>query len=150
MTDKRRIKMNEKIFNTCLEFHQELIRADLSDVTISNAKKILVDGDDRLPGIGAQSRSRAKAFAETLTVRFDTLKAYHGADWATRSDLYKSDYTRVPAIGVFIAVEMVIVNGLKIGTAAVASGVNFQCVKVLKPRVERYINYAKKINELMV
>ena len=51
---------------------------------------------------------------------------------------------------VFNALQMVIVDSLKIGTAAGKCDVNHQTVKSLKPRVERCESYAKKLNELML
>ena len=140
--------MRKELFDVCLGFHRELIRAELSPATIANAEKILVDGDSQLVGVNAQRRSRAKAFADTLENRLDTLTKFYQAEWTIKTALYKASHERAPAAGVFIAVEMVLVNGLKIGTAATACGVNFQSVKVLKPRIERYETFAAKINAL--
>ena len=140
--------MKTETFDLCLAFHKELIRAELSQATVDNAKKYLVDGDKKLPGIGAQSRSRAKAFAETINGRLDTLKNWHKADTSKQRDIYKAAFKRVPADAVFDAVALVIDSDLKIGTAASQCGVNFQSVKVLKPRIERYNDYAEKLNLL--
>lgn len=140
--------MNKNIFDLGLSFHKELIRATLSQATIDNAEKFLVNGDESLPGIGAQSRSRAKAFATTITGRIDMLKKWHAADANKQRDLYKASHKRAPADGTFNAVMLVLHDDLKTGTAASTCGVNFQTVKVLIPRIKRYNEYAEKLNLL--
>ena len=140
--------MNKNIFDLCLSFHNELIRASLSQVTIDNTEKLLVQGDERLSGVGAQNRYKANEFARTMKARYELLVNWHGSDGNEKRDLYKSSLTRFPADGVFDAVALVIAEGLKIGTAAASCGVNFQSVKVLMPRIERYNKYAQKLNQL--
>ncbi len=142
--------MKKEIFDLVLDFHKELIRATLSEDTVKHAEAILVDGDKKLAGIGAQKRSRANSFADTLENRLLTLKSWDVATWSGKRMLYCSDAKRTPDAGVFIALELVIVHDLKIGTAATQCNVNFQSVKALKPRFERYETYAKKLKELVV
>lgn len=140
--------MNKNIFELGLSFHKELIRATLSQATIDNAEKFLVNGDESLPGIGAQSRSRAKSFAATITGRIDMLKKWHAADVNEQRGIYKASHKRAPADGTFNAVMLVLHDDLKTGTAASTCGVNFQTVKVLIPRIQRYNEYAENLNSL--
>ena len=142
--------MKKEIFDLALEFHKELIRATLSEDTLANAEAILVGGDKKLPGIGAQKRSRANCFVKTLENRLSTLEFWVDATWQSKVRLYCSDAKRTPAAGVFIALELVILHDLKIGTAATKCNVNFQSVKALKPRFERYETYANKLKKLVV
>jgi len=62
--------------------------------------------------------------------------------------VYNKNYTSNPATGVFDALKFVLYNGVKTGTAASECGVNFQSVKVLKPRFEYYISQSTKLFNL--
>ena len=144
--------MKKEIFDLVLDFHKELIRATLSEDTVANAEAILVNGDKKLAGIGAQKRSRANSFVKTLESRLATLIAWSGAFacFDTKVKLYCSDAKRTPHKDVFEALNLVLHCDLKTGTAATQCNVNFQSVKALKPRFERYETYAKKLKHLVV
>ena len=142
--------MKKEIFDLVLDFHKELIRATLSEDTVANAEAILVNGDKKLAGIGAQKRSRANSFVKTLESRLVTLKSWNVSEFYGRCELYKADAKRTPADEVFHALSLVLHKDLKIGTAATQCNVNFQSVKALKPRFERYETYAKKLKHLVV
>lgn len=142
--------MKKEIFDLCLDFHKGLIRTKFEPDTIVNAEKVLVDDDDKLLGISPKKRSRAKKLAVTLKTRLGILNAWQSVSWEAKCTLYKAASVRTPAAGVFIALDLVVNHDIKIGTAAEKCGVNFQCVKVLKPRFERYETYANKLKELMV
>jgi len=147
MIIKKEDNMKEEIFDLCLNFHKELIRAEIADDTIDNAKSYLVN-DDSLPSVSVQKRSRAKKFAKTIKKRLATLESFYGASWEKKCKLYKAESKRTPNNSVFDALKLVLNNGLKTGTAAEKCGVNFQSVKVLKPRFQRYNDYAEKLNSL--
>ena len=142
--------MKKEIFDLVLDFHKELIRATLSEDTVANAEAILVNGDKKLAGIGAQKRSRANSFVKTLESRLVTLTEWSSTDWEGQVMFYCADAKRTPATGVFKALNLVLNHDLKIGTAATQCNVNFQSVKALKPRFERYETYAKKLKDLVV
>ena len=142
--------MKKEIFDLVLDFHKELIRATLSEDTVANAEAILVNGDKKLAGIGAQKRSRANSFVKTLESRLVTLKSWNVSEFYGKCELYTADAKRTPADEVFHALSLVLHKDLKIGTAATQCNVNFQSVKALKPRFERYETYAKKLKHLVV
>lgn len=144
--------MIEKQFDLLLGFHLALIRKSPSKVTQDNAKLILVDSYPNLPNLSSANRderSKAKKLASNLKARQDDLIKFHGSDWDDKVKVYNKNYTSNPAAGVFDALKFVLYNGEKIGTAASECGVNFQSVKVLKPRFELYMTNSTKLNTMI-
>lgn len=140
--------MIEKQFDLLLGFHLALIRKSPSKVTQDNAKLVLLNKSD-LPNANRDERSKAKKLANNLKARQDDLIKFHGADWEDKVKVYNKNYTSNPAAGVFDALKFVLYNGEKIGTAASECGVNFQSVKVLKPRFELYMTNSTKLNTMI-
>lgn len=140
--------MIEKQFDLLLGFHLALIRKSPSKVTQDNAKLVLLNKSD-LPNANRDERSKAKKLASNLKARQDDLIKFHGADWEDKVKVYNKNYTSNPAAGVFDALKFVLYNGEKIGTAASECGVNFQSVKVLKPRFELYMTNSTKLNTMI-
>ena len=94
-------------------------------------------------------RSKAKKLVSNLTARKDDLTSFHGVDWDGKVKIYNRIYTVNPSDAVFDALKFVLYNDSKIGTAARECGVNFQCVKVLKPRFELFINTSTKLSAML-
>jgi hypothetical protein len=140
--------MIEKQFDLLLGFHLALIRKSPSKVTQDNAKLVLLNKSD-LPNANRDERSKAKKLASNLKARQDDLVKFHGSDWDDKVKVYNKNYTSNPAAGVFDALKFVLYNGEKIGTAASECGVNFQSVKVLKPRFELYVTNSTKLNTMI-
>jgi hypothetical protein len=140
--------MIEKQFDLLLGFHLALIRKSPSKVTQDNAKLVLLNKSD-LPNANRDERSKAKKLASNLKARQDDLVKFHGSDWDDKVKVYNKNYTSNPAAGVFDALKFVLYNGEKIGTAASECGVNFQSVKVLKPRFELYMTNSTKLNTMI-
>lgn len=140
--------MIEKQFDLLLGFHLALIRKSPSKVTQDNAKLVLLNKSD-LPNANRDERSKAKKLASNLKARQDDLIKFHGSDWDDKVKVYNKNYTSNPAAGVFDALKFVLYNGEKIGTAASECGVNFQSVKVLKPRFELYMTNSTKLNTMI-
>lgn len=140
--------MIEKQFDLLLGFHLALIRKSPSKVTQDNAKLVLLNKSD-LPNADRDERSKAKKLASNLKARQDDLIKFHGSDWGDKVKVYNKNYTSNPAAGVFDALKFVLYNGEKIGTAASECGVNFQSVKVLKPRFELYMTNSTKLNTMI-
>lgn len=140
--------MIEKQFDLLLGFHLALIRKSPSKVTQDNAKLVLLNKSD-LPNANRDERSKAKKLASNLKARQDDLIKFHGSDWDDKVKVYNKNYTSNPAAGVFDALKFVLYNGEKIGTAASECGVNFQSVKVLKPRFELYVTNSTKLNTMI-
>lgn len=140
--------MIEKQFDLLLGFHLALIRKSPSKVTQDNAKLVLLNKSD-LPNANRDERSKAKKLASNLKARQDDLIKFHGSDWDDKVKVYNKNYTSNPAAGVFDALKFVLYNGEKIGTAASECGVNFQSVKVLKPRFELYMANSTKLSTMI-
>jgi hypothetical protein len=137
--------MKQEVFDLLLGFHLALIRREPSTITQNNAKAILVDGDKKLTAYNRDERSKARKLADNLKERESDLNNFSKPDWERKIKVYKKNYTTNPSSGVFDALKFVLYNDVKIGTAARECGVNFQSVKVLKPRFELYINTAAKL-----
>lgn len=139
--------MKQEVFDLLLGFHLALIRREPSTVTQNNAKAILVDGDKKLASANRDERSKARKLADNLKERESDLNKFKKADWDGKVKVYQRPYLMSPSNGVFDALKFVLYNDVKIGTAARECGVNFQSVKVLKPRFELYINTAAKLEQ---
>lgn len=139
--------MKQEVFDLLLGFHLALIRREPSTVTQNNAKAILVDGDKKLTAYNRDERSKARKLADNLKERESDLTKFKKADWNGKVKVYQRPYLTNPSSGVFDALKFVLCNDAKIGTAARECGVNFQSVKVLKPRFELYINTAAKLEQ---
>lgn len=142
--------MNKRSFKVCLEFHNALVRPSINESTISNAMEILVNGDKRLPGIGAYCRFRARALADKLKQRYDLLSKWDDLEWSEKMDLYITS-SRAPSQGTVKACYDVIKKNSRtsIADAANRHKVNYQCVKVLVQRVKRYDYFSKKLSKTL-
>tara|TARA_R110000744_G_scaffold279551_3_gene391759 strand:+ start:1859 stop:2371 length:513 start_codon:yes stop_codon:yes gene_type:complete len=139
--------MKQEVFDLLLGFHLALIRREPSTITQNNAKSILVGGDKKLASANRDERSKARKLADNLKERESDLNKFKKADWDGKVKVYQRPYLMNPSNGVFDALKFVLYNDAKIGTAARECGVNFQSVKVLKPRFELYINTAAKLEK---
>tara|TARA_R110000850_G_scaffold210427_1_gene336392 strand:- start:148 stop:663 length:516 start_codon:yes stop_codon:yes gene_type:complete len=139
--------MKQEVFDLLLGFHLALIRREPSTVTQNNAKSILVDGDKKLASANRDERSKARKLVDNLKERESDLVKFKKSDWDGKVKVYQRPYLMNPSYGVFDALELVLCTDAKIGTAARECGVNFQSVKVLKPRFELYINTAAKLEQ---
>tara|TARA_R100000951_G_scaffold116001_1_gene126079 strand:- start:976 stop:1398 length:423 start_codon:yes stop_codon:yes gene_type:complete len=140
--------MEEEQFNLLLDFHLALIRKAPSQVTQDNAKLVLVNDSD-LPNADRDERFKGKKLAGNLLARKDDLTSFHGTDWDGKVKVYNRIYTVNPSGAVFDALKFVLYNDNKIGTAARECGVNFQSVKVLKPRFELFIDTSTKLSAML-
>lgn len=139
--------MKQEVFDLLLGFHLALIRREPSTITQNNAKAILVDGDKKLTAYNRDERSKARKLTDNLKERESDLSKFKKSDWDGKVKVYQRPYLTNPSSGVFDALKFVLYNDVKIGTAARECGVNFQSVKVLKPRFELYINTAVKLEQ---
>tara|TARA_R110000851_G_scaffold105656_2_gene224258 strand:- start:499 stop:1023 length:525 start_codon:yes stop_codon:yes gene_type:complete len=139
--------MKQEVFDLLLGFHLALIRREPSTVTQNNAKAILVVGDKKLASANRDERSKARKLADNLKERESDLNKFKKASWSGKVKVYQRPYLTNPSSGVFDALKFVLYNDALIGTAARECGVNFQSVKVLKPRFELYINTAAKLEQ---
>lgn len=138
--------MTPEQFQICKDFHLALIRATPSDDTVQGAEEYLVKGIKR----SAKSKQRPiYNFAEQISDRFNSLVEWSNADTSTRFiSIYNKNNTRNPADAVFYATFQVM-NGGSIMDAMRAHGINYQCIKVLKPRVERWNSYSKMLKDTL-
>jgi len=125
--------MTPQQFNICLDFHLGLIRSRPHQKTIDDAR-------NNIDSYGARKLTYA------LGKRFIALKHWG----SSRTDYYKMgiynlNNTRNPSPGAFTAAFSVINDGAKISKAAIANKVNYQSVKVLIPRLQRWDEYAAKL-----
>lgn len=142
--------MNNKSFDVCLDFHNALVRPSINEQTIENARKILVDNDKRLPGVGAYQRFRARSLASKLNQRYDVLKKWGKSSWNKKMSLYITS-SRAPSKGAVKACRDIMKENsdASIATASTRHKVNYQCVKVLLQRVKRYDAFSIKLNETL-
>ena len=122
--------MNRQQFDICLSFHLGLIRSRPHQKTIDEAR----DGVDSYG---------ARKLTDALNDRMVSLSEWLCIDF-TKESIYNRCNTRNPSPGAFTAAFSVINDGAKISKAAIANKVNYQSVKVLIPRLQRWEEYAQK------
>jgi len=134
-------------FEVLLEFHLGLIRAEIKPTTTIGARKKLVDG------IFSADNSTIKREVENLVnklnSRFVSLQGWvKSKSINEKIKLYNSNNNRNPSDDVFYATFKWMVNpderGLMYQTS-IEHGINPQCMKALKPRIERWDSYAIKL-----
>jgi hypothetical protein len=125
------IIMNSKQFEICLEFHLGLIRCTPLDKTIDDARKGVTTG--------AAGNLRNALHLRELGL------AYWNDSAFTKEGIYNKANSRNPKPGVFSAAFDVINGKSGISLAARLNKVNYQSVKVLIPRLQRWDEYAKKL-----
>ena len=135
--------MKEQVFEVLKDFHLALIRKAPSELTIGNAKLILVNGKT----ITKQEGRNARKFEENLLSRQKDLIDFHNGDWDQKCEVYNRIYDKNPKPAVFDALKFVLYNNEVPGVAARECGVNLQCVKSLRTRFEFYINTASKLDK---
>ncbi len=125
--------MNSKQFDILLQFHKGLIRSHPHQKTIDAARSGVKDG-------------ASGKLLVALNSRKESLKQWNkSATSLTKRNIYNKNNTRNPSQGAFDGAFAVIDNGKAISKAATAAKVNYQSVKVLIPRIERWNEYAKKL-----
>ena len=134
--------MKTEVFQLLLDFHLGLIRAKPKKENIVKALVKLTEGAE----IGS---ARTDRLENALLARMGDLIEFHDGNWDKKVDVYNKNYTTNPDPKVFKALKLVLFNGEKIGTATASYDVNFQSVKVLKPRFERYIDFSSRLNSLL-
>lgn len=134
--------MKERVFYVLLNFHLGLIRAKPKLENINKAFTKLTTGAE----IGS---ARTDRLENALLARMSDLVEFYNGDWNKKVEVYNKNYTTNPDPKVFDALNLVLYSNEKIGTATATCGVNFQSVKVLKPRFERYMDFSNKLNTLL-
>jgi len=142
--------MRDKVFDLALEFYLSTKSGPkVNNDTKLQAKNILVYGDKRLSGIGAELRKKAQKLADSVIQAHETMMLWNSCkDGIGVYDLYTAKSIKKPSQGAFDAAWDVIHTGVSIHQAAVAHKVNYQSIKVLKPRIEKYISFAERLNKL--
>lgn len=123
--------MTPEQFDICLEFHLGLIRSRPHKQTINDARN----------GI---SNSAANNLIKALESRMEPLQEWNKRN-ISQMDIYNRNNTRNPSESVFIAANNVMHWNMPISKAAKLQGVNYQSVKVLIPRLERWEEFAQKL-----
>lgn len=132
-------------FNICLDFHLALIRSKPEAATINDARDYLLSGTVQDKSV---CRKKADNLANHVIDRFDSLRK-----WGSTNDskclikIYNKRNTRNPSSNAFIATFKVL-DGASINESAKNHGVNYQCIKVLKPRIERWDDYANRLRKV--
>lgn len=134
--------MKEEVFDLLVDFHLGLIRAKPKQENIIKAWCKLTEGAE----IGS---ARTDRLENALLARMSDLVSFYNGDWAHKCKVYNKNYTTNPSSAVFDALKFVLYSGEKIGTATASCGVNFQSVKVLKPRFERYMDFSVRLDDLL-
>lgn len=128
--------MNKDQFEICLSFHLELIRSRPLQKTIDDARNGVTTG-------------AAGKFLYALKERFDSLTQYQSVSNMLKINIYNLNNTRNPSPGAFAGAFDVINNGTGISKAAKAHNVNYQSIKVLIPRLERWEAFAKRLHDTL-
>jgi hypothetical protein len=134
--------MKTEVFQLLLDFHLGLIRAKPKAYNINKAAVMLIKGAE----IGSVRTDRLE---NSLLARMSDLMAFHNGDWNKKVEVYNKNYKAKHNPNVFDALKLVLHSNEKIGTATAICGVNFQSVKVLKPRFERYIDFSVRLDDLL-
>ncbi len=136
--------MTPEQFDICKDFHLELIRPKVTQETIDDAKNYLVNTAE----VTEEARKK-NDFRMGILDRFDSLVAWFNADTSTKFiSIYNKNNTRNPADAVFYATFQVM-NGGTMMDAMRTHATNYQCIKVLKPRIERWNKYSKMLNDTL-
>ncbi len=129
--------MNNVQFDILLEFHKGLIRSHPHQKTVDAARD------------GAKEGAPGKLL-EALNSRKESLKQWRkSVTPLTKRNIYNKNNTRNPSQGAFDGAFSVIDNGKLISKAATAAKVNYQSVKVLIPRIERWNDFAKRLHDTL-
>lgn len=152
-THERNLLMTQDQFNTCLLFYTSTKSGPIiPESTRSLASNVIVNQDTELAGHHYVDKAKARALAKKVQQSFDTLVAWDAC--GTRECKYAA-YTlksiKKPSQGAFnAAIDIIESNGtITIYKASIDNGVNYECVKVILPRVQRYINYARLLKTLL-
>jgi hypothetical protein len=133
--------MNDEQFEICLDFHLELIRGKPKRQTIDDAYH------NKYDNLTAARRVAAISLRESLVDRMKSLKDwYHTANDDRCEWIYNENNSRNPSSGAFDGAWSVIRKGAGISEAAKDNGVNYQSVKVLIPRLQRWDEYANRLH----
>lgn len=133
-------------FELCKDFHMGLIRANTDSTTITDARDYLLNGT--LPSKSSY-RKKAESFADQITARFHSLRAWANAvDSKCLIKIYNKNNSRNPSNEVFVA-TFAVIAGATINESAKKYGVNYQCIKVLQPRINRWDDYAKRLRKMI-
>ena len=129
--------MNKKQFDICLVFHLGLIRSRPHDKTIDDARSDIING-------------ASKSLIDALEQRRRDLIAWQDRVFIQdKIDVYNRHNTRNPSQGAFDGAFDVTANGTGIGKAAKDNKVNYQSIKVLIPRLQRWNEFAKRLHETL-
>jgi len=138
----KEINMTPKQFEICKVFHLELIRPSVKDETIANTIDFLFNDVEQKK---ATDRDAVDKFLKKINERFDSLIAW------TKSKsvddyikIYNKNNTRNPSKKAFLA-AFEVVNGSRMHPTSIKHEVNYQCVYVLVPRLERWNKYSKML-----
>ena len=134
--------MKEEVFDLLVDFHLGLIRAKPKQENVIKAWRKLTEGEE----IGSVRTDRLE---NALLARMSDLMVFHNGDWNKKVEVYNKNYKAKHNPNVFDALKLVLHSNEKIGTATATCGVNFQSVKVLKPRFERYMNFSVRLDDLL-
>lgn len=135
--------MKIEVFNLLLEFHMGLIRVKPKSITIDKAFDSFIVTQREI------GTARTDRLENALLARQADLIAFHKGDWAQKVEVYNKNYKSNPNPAVFDALKFVLCAGEGINAAASSCGVNYQSVKVLKPRWERYVDFGLRLDLLL-
>lgn len=142
--------MKTEVFELTLEFYLSTKSGpSVNSETKLQARNILVNGDKRLSGIGSELRKKAQKLADSVTVAHSTLLTWDKCgDDTCKYTAYTSKSIKKPSRGAFDATLDVINTGVTMTQAANTHNINAMSVKVMKPRIEKYISYAERLKKL--
>lgn len=142
--------MKAEVYKLALEFYLSTKSGpSVNEEAKLQARNILVNGDKRLSGIGAELRKKAQKLADSVIASHCTLLSWDKCHGDTcKFEAYTAKSIKKPSRGAFDATLDVITGGVSIHQAAVAHKVNYQSIKVMKPRIEKYISYAERLKKL--
>ena len=141
--------MKEQQFNLLYDFHRGLIRSAHSRDTIDDAKTI-IQNPSYADTLRAGERSAAENLIYVLEKRMISLTQWRNAPTNYyKADIYNRMNTRNPSQGAFDGAFDVMANGTGIGKAAKDNKVNYQSIKVLIPRLQRWDEFAKRLHKTL-
>lgn len=138
--------MNLEQFKLVLEFYKLIKSGPKINIEIERlASDILIKDDSILLGANSVTRKAGRKLATAIKDTHDSL-TWWSDDKAYR--MYTRKSIKKPSEGAFSATWDVIHDDITIHAASLKYSVNYQSIKVLMPRLERYIDYADRLQKL--
>ena len=138
--------MTPEQFNICKDFHLELIRVKVKDENIANTIDYLFNGIKQKK---AYDRRAVDVLLKKVNERYDSLIAWSKVKSVKEFiKIYNKNNLRNPSDSAFISAFEVI-NGSEIYSSTIKHKINYRCVLVLVPRLERWNEYSKRLIEAL-